>query len=180
MSSLYIKHGIALEDYPKEYVKSIKGLFDTYTSSDFDVVIQIVNNLLTKVGATDSRDRDELELVIAAMRLNKVGLLAQGLGLEKNQAAKENQISVAEHSKALRATNIKAIDKLKLDLDMETLHDNFDELHTIKTDRPVISQDIEDKIDSIIAKDEERRKEAKEQAAETETFGAEVDDFFDE
>ena len=179
MSSLYIKHGIALEDYPKEYVKSIKGLFDTYTASDFDVVIQVVNSLLTKVGATDSRDRDELELVIAAMRLNKVGLLAQGLGLEKNQAAKENQISVAEHSKSLRATNIKAIDKLRLDLDMETLHENFEDLHIVKSDEPIISQDIKDKIDSIIASDEEKRNEIKKQSEENSTFGSEVDDFFD-
>lgn len=179
MSSLYIKHGIALEDYPKEYVKSIKGLFDTYTASDFDVVIQVVNSLLTKVGATDSRDRDALELVIAAMRLNKVGLLAQGLGLEKNQAAKENHISVAEHGKSLRATNIKAIDKLRLDLDMETLHENFEDLHVVKSDEPIISQDIKDKIDSIIASDEEKRNEAKKQSEESSTFGSEVDDFFD-
>lgn len=179
MSSLYIKHGIALEDYPKEYVKSIKVLFDTYTSSDFDIVIQIVNSLLTKVGYTGSKDRDELELVIAAMRLNKVGLLAQGLGLEKSQALKENQISVAEHSKSLRATNIKAIEKLRIDLDINTIHDNFDELQVIKSETPIISQEIQDKIDSIVASDEARQRDKMQKQTES-SLGSEVDDFFDE
>lgn len=180
MSSLYIKHGIALEDYPKEYVKSIKTLFDTYTSSDFDVVIQVVNELIHKVGSTNSRDRDELEVVIAAMRLNKIGLLAQGLGLEKNQASKENQISVAEHSRSLRADNIKAMEKLRVDLDIQTLHDNFEDLRVVKSDTPIIRQDIQDKIDSIIANDRAKEEAVAEARAEESLLGSAVDDFFDE
>jgi len=179
MSSLYIKHGIALEDYPKDYVKSIKGLFDTYTSSDFDVVIQVVNNLIYKLGYNGSKDRDELEVVIAAMRLNKIGLLAQGLGLEKHQAAQENQISVAEHSKALKATNIKAMDKLKLDLDVPTLHENFEELQVVKSDTHVISQDIQNKIDEIIANEEAKQEQAKQASTKEKDAGNAVDDFFD-
>ena len=40
MDSLYIKHGIALEEFPKEYIKTIKKLFEMYDSSDFDVLFQ--------------------------------------------------------------------------------------------------------------------------------------------
>lgn len=179
MSSLYIKHGIALEEYPKEYVKSIKSLFDTYNSSDFDVLIQVVNNLLTKVNTTESKDRQELELVIAAMRLNKVGLLASGLGLEKNKAAEENKISVAEHSKSLKAKDIGVKDKLRVDLDMETLHENFTDLEVIKSDTPVISQDIQDKIDSIINNSNNGDNDSQSADDEQVSFGSEVDDFFD-
>jgi hypothetical protein len=71
------------------------------------------------------------------------------------------------------------MDKLKLDLDVPTLHENFEELQVVKSDTSVISQDIQNKIDEIIANEEAKQEQAKQASTEKQDAGNAVDDFFD-
>ena len=105
LDSMYIKHGISLEDYPVDYIKSIKELFSIYNSSDFDVLLQIIENLYS--GLTEEDDsKNELLLITTAMRISKIQLLANGLAKEQTESIVENKISLAEHSKKLKEANI--------------------------------------------------------------------------
>ena len=52
LDSMYIKHGISLEDYPLDYVKAVKELFEMYNSSDFDMLLQVLEYLSNNIDNT--------------------------------------------------------------------------------------------------------------------------------
>lgn len=167
---MYIKHGIALEDYPEEYIKAVKEMFSLYTSNDFDMLMQSINYLVSHVSASQ-QDTNELMLVITAMRISKIGLLANGLNNEPELGAAENRVSLAEHSKLVKVDNVKALEKLKMDLDLEDINEAFDNVTTV-------SESIE--LPSIVTEadlgDIEEDNNSKE---DTKHIGDSIDDFFD-
>ena len=130
LDSMYIKHGISLDEYPKEYIKAVKELFDTYESSDFDMLLQSLEYLSKNLTAED-QSRNEVLLTITAMRISKIGLLAKGLINEQAEAVNENRISLVEHSKLLKTDNVAALEKLKMDMSLENINDEFENIKTI-------------------------------------------------
>jgi len=173
LDSMYIKHGIALEEYPPEYIKAVKQLFDTYTSSDFDVLLQCMEYLNHNLTA-ENQERNETLLVITAMRISKIGLLANGLSNEQENGEEENRISLLEHSKRLKVDNSKALEKLKMDLSLENISEEFDEVTTISDTANIID---EVSLPSFIS--EEVIEENDKPEFDKESIGSEVDDFFD-
>lgn len=97
IDAMYIKHGIALEDYTPEYVKQIKELYNTYTSGDFDMLLQILEYASNSLGKDDAKN--EVILITTAMRIGKIKLLADGLRHEQLEASKENNESIVSYSK---------------------------------------------------------------------------------
>ena len=130
LDSMYIKHGISLDEYPKEYIKAVKELFDTYESSDFDMLLQSLEYLSKNLTAED-QSRNEVLLTITAMRISKIGLLAKGLINEQAEAVNENRISLVEHSKLLKTDNVAALEKLKMEMSLENINDEFENIKTI-------------------------------------------------
>lgn len=94
---MYIRHGIQLDDYPKEFVKKAKDLFKMYTSNEFDTLLQVIEHA-SKMIVTDDDARNELVIINTALRIGKIGLLAEGgLSDEVSQADKENKKSIREY-----------------------------------------------------------------------------------
>lgn len=94
---LYIRHGINLEDHPVEYIKKVKKLFDTYNSSEFDVLLQIIENSYGMIG--NDEPRNELAIINTALRVSKLDMLSRGLDIEFMEAEKENKMSISEYQK---------------------------------------------------------------------------------
>lgn len=132
MDSLYIKHGIAIEEYPVEYVKSVKQLFEMYDGNDFDMLMQIVESLSAQTYGSDSESKIEMLITITAMRIAKVSLLANGLADEQKEAIVENKRSLYEHSQKLKRDREIVSERLKIDLDIEELKEDFTDLSVVK------------------------------------------------
>jgi len=124
LDSMYIKHGISLEEYPIDYVKSVKALFEIYSSSEFDLLMQIIEGLSNQLTADDDT-KNELLLVTTAMRISKITLLANGLANEHEESIKENKISLAEHSKKLKEANINDFEQSKVEVSAADMKDTF-------------------------------------------------------
>ena len=170
MDSMYIKHGISLEDYPLDYVKAVKELFEMYSSSDFDMLLQIIEYLSNNLTAEDEA-KNELLLTTTAMRISKLDMLAKGLVNEQREAVTENKISLAEHSKKLKADKQQISEKLKIDLDIESIAESFDDIKKV-TDTGSLFEDInvpELKPIEVIEKPTDTKN----------TLGSGVDSFFD-
>ena len=131
MDALYIKHGISLEEYPAEYTKSVKQLFDMYDSNDFDMLMQIMEYLTSK-SYIDNDKQLQMYIVTTAMRIAKIHLLANGLAEEQHEAIVENKRSLYEHSQQLKRDHEIVAEKLKIDLDIGELKEDFEDLAVVK------------------------------------------------
>lgn len=159
LDSMYIKHGISLEDYPTEYVKAIKALFDMYNSSDFDMLLQVIETLSNSL-TVDDDSKNELMLVTTAMRISKINLLANGLAEESHEAINENKISLAEHSKKLREAALTDLEQQKIEMDVSVIKDTFEGTTQIVGTKdlfanvvlPEISYDTDDSTDDSTEK----------------------------
>lgn len=170
LDSMYIKHGIALEDYPADYVKSVKELFNTYTSNDFDILLQILEDLNRGI-TTEESSRNEVLLTTAAMRISKLDLLANGLAEEQQNAVAENKISLYEHSKKLKADNAEVAEQLKTEVNINSIKDDFEGLRQVANTAGIIELGQLQNIN--IPVDEGEKEEEK-----VTSIGSEVDDFF--
>lgn len=170
LDSMYIKHGINLEDYPKEYIKQVKELFDMYTSSDFDMLLQVleytVNNL-----AYDDDSRNSVLLVTTAMRISKISLLANGLGTEHKEAIAENKLSLVEHSKKLKANRDTISEKLKMDLSLEAITESFNDVKVVENASGLFDGIVVPELKPIEQDDTNNNEES-------ENNNSSIDDFF--
>ena len=171
LDSMYIKHGISLEDYPTDYIKSIKQLFEMYNSSDFDMLLQILEYLSNNLTAEDNA-KNEVLLTTTAMRIGKIELLANGLANEQHQAIAENKVSLFEHSKKLKVNNETVAEQLKYDLTQQDINDTFDDVRQVANTQNLLESVVETIDDTP---EEVSEQENKQQI----NLGSNVDDFFD-
>lgn len=100
LDSLYIKYGISMEDYDKDFAKSAKELFEIYSSNDLDTMLHVVESAALSLCADENKN--ELILTTTAMRVGKIKLIASGLGNEAGAASAENRKSLSEYQKQLK------------------------------------------------------------------------------
>ena len=130
LDSMYIKHGISLEDYPLDYVKAVKELFEMYSSNDFDMLLQVLEYLSNNLTDEDA-SKNELLLTTTAMRISKIELLANGLANESGQAIVENKISLYEHSKQLKVDNEEIAEQMKIDVTPADIKESFGDIRQV-------------------------------------------------
>lgn len=171
LDSMYIKHGISLEDYPLDYVKSVKELFEMYTSSDFDMLLQVLEYLSNNLTEEDTA-KNELLLTTTAMRISKIELLANGLAKESGQAIVENKISLYEHSKNLKVDNDAVVEQMKIDVTPAEIKESFGDIRQVVGTAGLLDSVQLPDIQIPITVDEEPKKE-------NINLGQAVDDFFD-
>ena len=111
LDACYAKHGINMEDYPVEFLKQVKELFSTYRSSEFDVLLQVIESVARQIDDDDTKG--ELLITTTAIRIGKIGLLAKGLGGEAAEAEKENKQSIVEFQKAYEEDTAKQFEKIR-------------------------------------------------------------------
>lgn len=141
VDSLYIKHGISIEEYTNEYIKLIKDLFDSYTSSDFDMLLQIMEHLSNSL-ALDNDKKNEILLINTALRIGKINMLSSGLGNEQAEAVAENKMSLAEHSKKLKRNNSQISERLKLELDITDMAEDFEDMSVVKESKGILDREL--------------------------------------
>lgn len=124
MEAIYIKHGIALDEYTPEHVKTIKRLFNLYKSSDFDMLLQILEYAAKMVSTDDNRN--EVLLTTTALRIGKIHLLAMGIAKAQEDAVDENNLSMEAHMKKLEQEEVVSIeDDFKADMSIESIHNEY-------------------------------------------------------
>lgn len=173
LDSMYIKHGISLEDYTVDYVKSVKELFKIYTSSDFDMLLQVIEYLSVNLTA-ENEARNDMLLTITAMRISKISLLANGLANEQNEAIAENKVSLYEHSKKLKVDNQALAEQMRIDINSASLKDSFENIEQV-----IGTQDL---LDNVKIPEVEKLDDTDDLTPKKKTLdlGKEVDDFFNE
>lgn len=121
---MYIKHGLILGDYTPQVIKQVKKVFDMYTTQDFDMLMQIVDDLVRSVNK-DNENKSNMEIILTAMRIGKISLLSKGLAKEREEAIKENKVSLVEHKKLLDERNAKVTEEARMEVDEEMVRDGF-------------------------------------------------------
>lgn len=171
LDSMYIKHGISLEDFPTDYIKSVKELFEMYNSSDFDMLMQVLECMNSNLTA-DNNSTNEFVLTTTAMRISKINLLANGLAHESEVAIAENKESLYEHSQKLKVNNAEVAEQMKTDITPSVLKDEFENVHQVANTAELL-KNIEL---SNIGLDSESDDSNKEKVL---NLGEAVDSFFD-
>lgn len=171
LDSMYIKHGISLEDYPLDYVKAVKELFEMYSSSDFDMLLQVLEYLSNTLTEEDTA-KNELLLTTTAMRISKIELLANGLAKESGQAIVENKISLYEHSKQLKVDNESVAEQMKIDVTPAEIKESFGDIRQVVGTAGILDSIQLPDIQIPLSDDNEPKKEVL-------NLGQAVDDFFD-
>ncbi len=177
MNAAYIKHGISLEEFTSDYIKDVKSLFDTYTTNDFDMLFQAIDDTIRSITGFDisQSGKNELLLTILAIRISKISLLAKGLYGEQAKAQEENTVSLLEHQNKLRVDPTVSLEKLRTELNLNEINEQFNDIKVIED-----TEDIVNKLhvpDVGLVKIEDTAKEESEQEADAES--SEIDDFFD-
>lgn len=126
LDAMYIAHGISLEDYTKDYIKTIKDLYSEYTSNDFDTLLQILEYADNNLSRNDD-NKNELLLTTTAMRIGKIKLLSAGLSKEQSVAIKENKESVISYGRRSGRNNLDT-ESLKHEINPDMLTKNFSDL----------------------------------------------------
>lgn len=132
IDSLYIKHGIDIDDYTTEYIKTIKAIFDIYTTNEFDMLLQIMEHLSLSM-ALDNDKKNEILLINTALRIGKVGILANGLTEEQHEMVEENKLSLEEHSKRVKKDNVEITEKLRMELNLTDLAENLGNVEKVNS-----------------------------------------------
>lgn len=130
MDCLYIKHGVAIDEYPPDYVGEIKGIFKEYNTSEMDLILQIIEHMVNTIDPTN-QNKSEIILTTTAMRISKVDLLTKGLAEEEKEAIVENKKSLIEYSKKLKSDPNLMVEQSKMDISLDTLNDVYTDIRTV-------------------------------------------------
>lgn len=95
LDGMYVRYGIATDDFLPEFLDSVNKVFKKYTSQQFDMLLQIIEHANKMIDSDDTKA--ELVVTMTATRIGKVPMLAVGLTGQKAEAARENQASLAAY-----------------------------------------------------------------------------------
>lgn len=175
MNAAYIKHGISLEEFTTDYIKDVKALFDTYTTNDFDMLFQSIDDTMRNITAFDAAQsgKNEMLLTILAMRISKISLMAKGLYGEVEKAQEENTMSLLEHQNKLRVDPSVSLEKIRTELDLNEVNEQFNNIEIIENTDDIIGKLKVKDVGLVKMEDEVQEKK------EEHTENSEIDDFFD-
>lgn len=148
LDSLYVRHGIYLDDFPIEFVNQTKKLFKVYRTSDFDVLLQVIESASKSIDSDDTKS--ELIITNTALRIGKIKLLAQGLSGQDESARTENRSSIIKYQEHLEAERLESLEKLpQVDIKKEAFAELFNRMTEVKDgDSMIDSLDSSEESDS--------------------------------
>lgn len=103
LDCMYIKYGISLDDYPIEFAKEAKKLFNMYTTEELDVILQIIEYAIKLMNSDDNRT--ELILLTTGLRIGKAKKLSFCISNSDREAAFENVKSTQKTAKNIANKN---------------------------------------------------------------------------
>lgn len=155
LDACYVKHGVSLEDYAVEFVTQVKKLFDMYHSAEFDTVLQVIEKASKSIDEDDTKS--ELIITTTALRIGKIGLLAQGLAGEEKVAEKENSASIVNYRQRVEADEQKQFEKVKeFSPTKEALGAVFKQMSDVKDSAGILTGQIPLQPDTTTKKEDER------------------------
>ena len=138
LDAMYVRLGIGLEDFPKEFVAQIKPIFKVYKAPEWDVLLQIIESAVRSIDSDDTKS--ELILTTTALRIGKVGLLAKGLSGQSDEARNENVSSIKKYASIIEAKQQEAIEKIpETDVKKEAFAEIFTHMSEVKDGDKVLS-----------------------------------------
>lgn len=129
INAVNIKHGINIEDFTVDFIKKVKEMFKLYTTSEFDMLLQIVERAFNNV--SDDNNRNNLIIINTAMLISKVDMLANGVQLQVNEAVNENNMSLSKYSTLVQSKLDDKSIKYDSELNEETLNDDFNNMRVV-------------------------------------------------
>ena len=111
LDCLYVRHGVTLEDYPAEFLVQAKQIFSTYRTSDFDMLLQVIEDSSLNLDSDDTKS--ELIITNMALRIGKINLLAKGLVGQVDDAKDENIKSIRKYQQILEDKNKASLDRVQ-------------------------------------------------------------------
>lgn len=123
LDAMYIKHGIGISEYTKEYVKEVRKLFINYKNGDFDMLLQILEYAAKML--TSNESRNEVLLTTTAMRVGKIDLLAKGLSMEIENAVNENELSLARHIELIKTDMVEVEQQYQTELTADKVKEDY-------------------------------------------------------
>lgn len=155
LDACYVKHGITLDDYTVEFISQVKKLFDMYHSAEFDTLLQVVEKAAKSIDEDDTKS--ELIITTTALRIGKVGLLAQGLVNEDKAAEKENTASISKYRQRVEEDEQKQFEKVKeFSPTKEALGSVFKQIADVKDTAGIIGGQIPLQPNTTTKQDDER------------------------
>lgn len=148
LDCIYIKHGIALEDYPTSFVRQVKDLFKMYNSSGYDFLIKTMLDAYKDLSTDDTKN--ELSIINVGIRIGKAMQVSQLSGMErlmqnvartalydlehqKDIGQTENLESIKSYQNLLESRNQAAIDKVpETDVKKEEFAGIFKQMEDVK------------------------------------------------
>ena len=139
LDACYAKYDIDAEDQTVEFFKQAKELFKIYGSSEIDTLLQVVESVYRAIDDDDTKS--ELLITTTAIRIGKIGILAQGLGNETQKAEKENEASLVAYKKHLQEDEQKRSERVRSYGPVkEALSNVFKNMTDVKVDNNIIQE----------------------------------------
>lgn len=130
LEALNIKYGIGLDEYTPEYVKEVSDLFKMYNTSDFDALLQVMENAV-KMYIPNNDVRNTLTIINTAIRISKIDAIANGLAYEPGREVVENNISMIEHAKQTQRNTEEIAERLYKEIGDNYVEENFSGASTV-------------------------------------------------
>lgn len=153
LDACYVKHGINLEDYPIDFITQIKKIFDIYHSAEFDTALQVIEVAAKTI--SDDDIKNELMITTTALRIGKIGLMAQGLDKETVQAEKENKEALSKYKDEVEKDKQQKFEQIKeYSPSKETLSGVFKQMADVKGTTGILGVQIPLKETEVKQEDE--------------------------
>ena len=145
LDACYIKYGVALDDYSKDFVDKVGKLFKIYSSSEFDVLLQLIQDANRSLDDNDTKS--ELTITTLAIQVGKVGIFSNGLKDTENDTLKENKKSIRQYRKMVESKEADSINNVRniIMSDTASLTSIFKDATEVENDIDIVTGDTEDK-----------------------------------
>ena len=148
LDAIFVKHGVNLQDYSTEFVKSVAPIFrkynvdnpkDTdYKSLEYDMLVQTVLFMLIYCGTDDSRN--EMLIINGAFNIGKIRYLAEGLRGQDMLGRLENINGLRLYKERLDARNKAAVENMpEVDVRKEAFATSFPNMAEVKNGTDILN-----------------------------------------
>lgn len=139
LDCMYIKHGIAVESFNSEMIEAAKNLYSEYTSNEFDMLLQIIEETLVNIKGEIDSSVDELLLTTMALKIGKVDLYSKGLTDTIRDAVEENKESISKYHDRITGDPYEAKNSER-EVRVENFKDKYSEIHRVNNSSEVLEQ----------------------------------------
>lgn len=95
LDCIYIKYGYSIEDHSKDFLKSVKAIFGSYTHTQIEGILLLMQDMLSKINSTGNA---ELHLINLGLRISGVNSVADIVTDRTRQAELESKAGLKKYA----------------------------------------------------------------------------------